>query len=149
MKLYKALRPVVTYGGQAWTLRTVDEQAFRVFERKVLHHIYGPVCIQGEWRLRTNAELDNLLGHADLVRFIKSQRLSWLGHVERMEEKRMPKKILKDKMHGTKRKGCPRKHWIDVEQDLRTMGVRGWRTRARDQQEWRGVTREAKVHPGL
>jgi hypothetical protein len=96
---------VVTYGEQAWTLRTVDEQALRVFERKVLRRIYGPVCIQGEWRLRTNAELNNLLGHADLVRFIKSQRLSWLGHVERMEEQRMPRKILKNKMRGTKRKG--------------------------------------------
>jgi hypothetical protein len=41
-----------------------------------------------------------------------------------MEEQRMPMKILKDKMHGTKRKGRPRKCWIDdVEQDLRTMGV--------------------------
>jgi hypothetical protein len=44
----------------------------------------------------------------------------------------MPKKILKDKIHGTKRKGSPRKSWIDdVEQGLRTMGVRGWRTTAR------------------
>jgi hypothetical protein len=50
-----------------------------------------------------------------------------------MEEKWVPKKILKDKIHGTKRKGRPRKRWIDdVEQDLRTMGVRIWRTRARD-----------------
>jgi hypothetical protein len=30
-----------------------------------------------------------------------------------MEEKRMSKKILKDKMHGTKRKGRPRKRWVD------------------------------------
>jgi hypothetical protein len=53
-------------------------------------------------------------------------------------------------MHGTKRKGSPRKSWIDdVEQDLRTMGVRGWRTRTGDRQEWRRVTREDKVHPGL
>jgi hypothetical protein len=55
---------------------------------KVLRRICGPVCIQGEWRLRTNAELDNLLGHAELDLL----SLSWLGHVERMEEKRMQKK---------------------------------------------------------
>jgi hypothetical protein len=49
-----------------------------------------------------------------------------LRHVKRVEEKRMPKKILKDKMRGTKRIGCPRKRWIDdVEQDVRTTGVRG------------------------
>jgi hypothetical protein len=52
-------------------------------------------------------------------------------------------------MHGTKRKGRPRKRWIDdVEQDLRKMRVRGWRMRARDRQEWRRVIREAKLHPG-
>jgi hypothetical protein len=38
--------------------------------------IYGPVRIQGQWRLRTNAELDNLLGHADLVRFVRFQVLT-------------------------------------------------------------------------
>jgi hypothetical protein len=63
MKLYKALiRPVVSYGAQAWTLRTVW-----VFERKVLRRICGPACMQGEWRLRTHAELDSSLGHADLL----------------------------------------------------------------------------------
>jgi hypothetical protein len=67
-----------------------------------------------------------------------------------MEEKRMPRKILKDMMHGEKRKGRQRKRWIDgVKQDLRTMGVRGWRTKARDRLEWRRFIMESKVHPGL
>jgi hypothetical protein len=53
-------------------------------------------------------------------------------------------------MLGMKRKGCPRKRWInEVGQNPRTMAVRGWRTRARDWQELRRVTRETKVHPGL
>jgi hypothetical protein len=37
----------------------------------------------------------------------------------------------------------------DVEQDPMTMGMREWRTRARNRQEWRKLTREAKVHSGL
>jgi hypothetical protein len=44
---------VVTYGAQAWSLITVDEKDLRVFEGKVSLRMYVPVCIQGEWRLKT------------------------------------------------------------------------------------------------
>jgi len=39
------------------------------------------------------------------------QRLSWLGHVERMEEDRMPKKIFTQELEGTRRRGRPRERW--------------------------------------
>jgi len=45
----------------------------------------------------------------NIVKWIKEQRISWLGHLERMEEDRMPKKIFTQELEGTRRRGRPRK----------------------------------------
>ena len=51
-----------------------------------------------------------------------------MGHLERMEEDRMPKKIFTQELEGTKRRGRPRKGWrVEVERDLQVLGVRRWR----------------------
>jgi hypothetical protein len=42
--------------------------------------------------IRTNRELEVLSNGENIVKWIKGQRVSWLGHLERMEEDRMPKK---------------------------------------------------------
>jgi hypothetical protein len=47
-----------------------------------------------------NHELNELIGNADIVRFIKSRRIAWLGHVMRMDEKRIPKRVFKWKPTG-------------------------------------------------
>jgi hypothetical protein len=64
----------------------------------------------------------------NIVKWIKGQRISCLGHVERMEEDRMPKKIFTQELEGTRRRGKPRKGWREeVERDLQVLGVRRWR----------------------
>jgi len=63
-----------------------------------------------------------------LVKWIKGQSISWLGHLEGMEEDRMPQKIFTQKLEGTRRRGRPRKGWKEeVERDLQLLGVRRWR----------------------
>ena len=64
----------------------------------------------------------------NIVKWIKGQRISWLGHLERMEENRMPKKIFTQELEGTRRRRRPREGWIEeVERDLQVLGVRRWR----------------------
>jgi len=62
-----------------WTLTNRDEQHLRIFERRILRKILGPVQNEdGSWRIRMNYELNELIGNADIVRFIKSRRIAWL-----------------------------------------------------------------------
>jgi hypothetical protein len=49
----------------------------------------------GSWRIRMNHELNELIENAGIVKFIKSRRIAWLGHVIRTDEKRTPKKIIR------------------------------------------------------
>jgi len=42
----------------------------------------------------TNRELEEMSKGENIVKWIKGQRISWLGYPERMEEERMSKKIL-------------------------------------------------------
>jgi hypothetical protein len=44
MQIYKMLiRSVVTYGSETWTLTKSDENLLRIFERKILQMMYGPI----------------------------------------------------------------------------------------------------------
>jgi len=83
-----------------------------------------------------NYELNELIGNADIVRFIKIRRIAWLGHVMRMADKRTPNRILQWKPIGTRTRGRPRKRWIagNVE-DLQIMGVRRWKNQCEERGE--------------
>jgi hypothetical protein len=70
--LYKTLiRLVVSYGAEAWTITKKDEQALLVFERKIFRRIYGPKYENGEWKSRTNQELDEKNKGESIVKWIK------------------------------------------------------------------------------
>ena len=97
-----------------------------------------------------NDELSELIGNADRVRFIKSRRIAWLGHVLRMDEKRISKRTVEWELTGRRITGRPKKRWIeDTEEDIQSMGIRGWRKLSKERTEWKRITEKAKTHSGL
>ena len=124
--------------------------ALLIFERKIFRRIYGPKYENGGWKSRNNRELEEMSKGENIVKWIKGQRISWLGQLERMEEDRMPKKIFTQKLEGTRRRGRPRKRWKEeVERDLQVLGVRRWGELVADRKKWKNIVRQAKAHSGL
>jgi hypothetical protein len=53
-----------------------------------------------------------------------------------MEEKRISKRVLKWRPIGRRKRGIPRKRWIEyIEEDIQIMGIRGWRTLLKERAE--------------
>ena len=69
----------------------------------------------------------------------------------RMPGKKPVKKLtLLTRPEGTRRAGRPKLRWLNgVEDDLRTLGIRGWRRRALDRDRWKEVLTAARAQNGL
>jgi hypothetical protein len=76
-----------------------------IFNISIVRKIFGPVWDRGERRIRYNAELSYLVRGRDIVRFVKAERIRWLGHGRECRKERMPKRILNRRLFSQKKKG--------------------------------------------
>lgn len=151
IRIYRTLiRPVVTYAAEVMALSKNNEEQLKIFERKVMRKILGPKKIGEELRSRWNQEILEDLEGEDIVKFIKSQRMRWYGHVFRSEDKNIIKSLTKWKPTYSRRKGRPKNTWReDVEKDLRTIGISNWQQKINNRAEWRTIANLAKTHDKL
>jgi hypothetical protein len=77
IQLYKTLiRRAVTYGAETLTVTKKEEQAVLIFERKIFRRIYGAKYEDGEWKSRTNREVEEMSKGENIVKWTKGQRIS-------------------------------------------------------------------------
>jgi hypothetical protein len=105
-----------------------------VFENRVLRRIFGPKKdeVTGGRRKLHKEELRDLYSSPSVMRFIKSRRMRWAGHVARMRENRMEYRLLVGKPEGKRPLGRPRRRLVDnIRMDL---GEVEW-----DDVDWTGL----------
>ena len=98
------------------------------------------IIVVSALKLREFAELFEAVDSKyNIVKWTGGQRISWLGHLERMEEDRMHKRIFTQELEGTRRRGRPRKRWKEeVERDFQVLRVRRWRELVADRKKIEG-----------
>ena len=110
----------------------------------MLRRIFGPRRdeVTGEWRRLHNADLNDLYPSPNIVRVIKSRRMSWAGHVARMGEEGVYRvyRVLLGKPEGRRPLGRPSRRWVDnIRLDLQEVGCgyMAWIGLAQDRDRWR------------
>jgi len=137
------VRPIATYAAETWTLTESDINCLMIFERLILRKMFGPIHERDGWRIRTNHELNNLIGVAN----IEAQRLKCWGHLHRMVEYRMVRRIFEWSPKGNKSRGRPRNGRQDeVLKDIRVIGVKNWTKGVMDRSAWHSMVVKSKTH---
>ena len=109
----------------------------------MLRRVFGPKRdeVTGEWRKLHNEELNNLYFLPNILRVVKSRRMSWTGHVARVGEGKGVHVVLVGKPEGTRPLRRPRRRWEDnIKMDLQEVGgVGDWMELAQDRDRWRAL----------
>jgi len=139
VKVYETLvLSVLLYNSETWALKETAKQKLRVFEMNCLRRIKG---VTRRNRIR-NADIRMELNISmDVVQRIQRRRLRYFGHITRMKADRLPNIALFGRVHGSRKRGRPKKRWKDnLKEDLEEMGqtiVEACRLAASDRDEWR------------
>ncbi|XP_062507351.1 uncharacterized protein LOC134183789 [Corticium candelabrum] len=137
-------RPVVLavllYEYETWVLKAQDTKRLNVFHNHCVRTILGGVNRFEQWqeRLTTRVLAENFGMHWTIPDIIMEQRLKWLGHVGRMNEERLLKKLMFGELRKTRPRHGTRKRWRDlVSQDLQLVDTKNiWYQRCQDRNGW-------------
>ena len=115
-----------------------------MYENRFLRRVFGPNRdeVTGEWVKLHNEELSDLYSLPNILRMVKSRRVRWAGHVERIGEGRDVHRVLVGKPDGKRPLGRPRLRWEDnIKMDLQGVGggCGDWMELAQDRERWRAL----------
>ena len=120
-------------------MRSAERRNVNVLEMKCLGSLVGVSrmdSVRNEEVRRTAGIERELASRAD------QRVLRWFGHVERMNDYRMARRVLMAKVSGGRVRGRQRLGWIDgvkVALGNRGMTVEAARQCAKDRKEWRSL----------
>src|ERR1700733_229235 len=122
MRLYNTLvKSVLLYGSECWCLRKEDEKRLLVAEMSWLRRIRGRSRRE---KIRNEITRKELGAEETVIDRIRKGRLKWFGHIERMNNNRLPIAALHGHVEGERSRGGQHKTWMDnIREDMKIKGI--------------------------
>ena len=107
--------PSVMYGCEAWTLNARERRKIEVMEMRGLRTICG---VRWYDRVRNERVREMCGNKRSFGERVDQGVLKWYGHMERMNDERLTKRVYKAEVEGVRGRGRPRKRWKDGVKNL-------------------------------
>lgn len=142
-RLYKScIRSVMCYGCECWAMKKIDTRRMQVTEMRMIRMMCGKTLRDGI----SNVSLRERTGVEDIEYHLGESRLRWLGHLERMNDTNLIRKVREERVPGSMKRGRPKISWEEVVK--KDMKIRGLSINdAQDRNKWRRRCRQV-VDPG-
>jgi hypothetical protein len=115
-------------GGEKWQEKVYNRDKWKKLQRTARNrHILNKAV---EWMFVVT-----------ITQTTRLHRLCWFGHVQRVEENRITKRVMCMNLESTR----PRNRWQDeAREDGRTVGGEEWQEKVYNREEWKKLLRTAR-----
>ena len=108
------VKSILSYGSEVWQMKSRTQDILKATEMDFWRRSAG---ISRRDHVRNERVREIMDAKETIVHEIMTKQLVWYGHVQRMADDRLPKKILEYVPPGRRRRGRPAKSWISGIQD--------------------------------
>ena len=127
---------VLLYASETWTLKEPDKKKLLAFEIKCYRRI-----LRISWKdmIRNDDTPKTIAREETVIDIIKERKLRLFGHICRMDDSRLIKHTVFEKVDGKPRKGSPCREWLD---DIKNWCGRGGQDLlylAQDRRMWKNL----------
>ena len=107
--------PVALYGSETWPRTQNDNSKIAAFEMKFLWRIFNIKWEEKVFNARIKEKINQRLNkdRPEIIKRIQIRQAVWFGHVIRIEETRLPRIAMCEKIPLKNKPDRPRQKWID------------------------------------